>query len=248
MLDEGWALTPETGGIAARDGYDPSKAPVVAWVHTRDSESTLVLGGRYIADSGAPPSRLSVGVKGSTLAAFQVRPGFFYYEVPVPAGRFSAAPGYVPMQIAATAPPRATVSLEQFDVQPPGVPMTAYEAGWQEPEYNPSTGSSWRWISDRAVLWVRPVGRTVTLHVAGESTRKYFKQTPRVRVLAGNRDIGGFDTDEDFDQSFTISAEVLAAADSRVTFVSSAFFVPGGPSGGGDQRHLSARIYSIDVR
>jgi hypothetical protein len=126
--------------------------------------------------------------------------------------------------------------------------MTAYEAGWQEPEYNRLTGLSWRWISERAVLWVRPIGRTVTLHVAGESTRKYFKQTPHVRILAGDRDIGGFDTDEDFDRSFTVSADVLAAADSRLTFVSSASFVPGGPAGAGDQRHLSVRIYSIDVR
>lgn len=247
MLDEGWSLTPETGGIAARDGRGPSKAPVVAWIQTRDTETTLVLGGRYIADGAAPASAITVNVSGSSIANFQVRPGFFVYEVPVAAGTFSAAAGYLPMQIAATAAPQATVSLEQFDIQPPGVPMIAYEAGWQEPEYNPSTGVSWRWMSEHSVLWVRPTGRAITLHVAGESTRKYYKETPHVRILAGDREIGRFDPNEDFDHTFTVAPDVLAATNGRLTFASSAFFVPGGASGG-DQRHLAVRIYSVDAR
>jgi hypothetical protein len=244
MLDEGWSLTPETAGIAARDGRGPSKAPVVAWIHARDSESTLVLGGRYVADGAATPSSVTVAVNGAPLTSLQVRPGFFVYEVPVGGGTFSSAAAYVPLQIAATAAPSATVSLEQFDIQPPGVPMTAYETGWQEPEYTPSTGASWRWMSERSVLWVRPVGRAVTLHVTGESTRKYYKQTPHVRILAGDREVGAFDPDRDFDHAFTIQPDVLAGAGGRLTFVSSAFFVPGGASGG-DRRHLAVRIYSV---
>jgi len=244
VVDEGWSLTPETAGIAARDGRGPSKAPVVAWIHARASESTLVLGGRYVADGAATPSSVTVAVNGAPLTSLQVRPGFFVYEVPVGAGTFSSAAAYVPLQIAATAAPSATVSLEQFDIQPPGVPMTAYETGWQEPEYNPSTGASWRWMSEHSVLWVRPVGRAVTLHVTGESTRKYYKQTPHVRILAGDREVGAFDPDRDFDHAFTIQPDVLAAAGGRLTFVSSAFFVPGGASGG-DRRHLAVRIYSV---
>jgi hypothetical protein len=244
MLDEGWALTPETGGIAARDGRGPSQAPVVAWIQTRDTDSTLVLGGRYIADGNAPASTITVNVKGSPLATFQASPGFFVRAIPVAAGAISGAPGYVPMQIAATAAQRATVSLEQFDIQPADVAMIAYETGWHEPEYNPSTGASWRWMSDRAVLWVRPIGRPVKLHVSGESTRKYFKDTPHVRILAGDREIGAFDPNADFEHTFTIAPDVLAAAGGRLTFVSTAFFVPGG-SRGGDQRHLAVRIYGI---
>lgn len=247
MLDEGWSLTPETGGIAARDGRGPSRAPVIAWIRARDSESTLVIGGRYVAGADAPPSSVAVSVGGRSVAVFEIRPGFFVRELPVPAGTFSAGAGYVALEVSATAAPPATVTLEQFDVQPPGVEMTAYEAGWHEPEYNPTTGDSWRWMSEHSVLWVRPLARPVTLRVRGESTSNYFTDTPHVRILAGDREIGAFDPDADFDRTFTLAPDVLAAAGGRLTFVSSAFFVPGGASGG-DQRHLAVRIYSVTAR
>jgi hypothetical protein len=244
MLDEGWSLTPETAGIAARDRREPSKAPVTAWVRARDTEATLVIGGRFIAGPTTETSSITVSADNSPVASFETKPGFFVYEGPVPARTFSSTAAYVPLTVAATTVPQGTVSLEQFDLQPPGVPMTAFEAGWQEPEYNPATGASWRWMSEHAVLWVRPIGRAVTLHVSGESTRKYFSQTPHVRVLAGEREIAAFDPDRDFDQVITVAAEVLSAAGGRLTFVSSGFFVPGGATGG-DQRHLAVRIYSI---
>jgi hypothetical protein len=244
MLDEGWSITPETAGIAARDGRGPAAAPVVAWVRSRESESTLVLGGRYIADATAAAATISLDVNGGALTTLQATPGFFVQELPIPAGTFTAGSAYVPLEVRATVAPRATVSLEQFDVQAPGVPMIAFESGWQEPEYNPASGAAWRWMSERSVLWVRPIGRAVTLRVSGESTRKYYDHPPRVRLLAGDREIAAFDADEDFDRAFTIPADALAAAGGRLTFVSSAFFVPGGGSGG-DQRHLSVRIYSI---
>ena len=243
MLDEGWSLTPETAGIAARDRRGPASAPVVAWVRSRDTESMLVLGGRYIAGDGGSTASLALDLDGKPVTTFTAGPGFFAREIAIPTATFSATSAYVPLRVSASVP-HGTVTLEQFDVQGPGVPMVAFEDGWQEPEYNPGAGLSWRWMSERSVLWVRPVGRAVTLRISGESTRKYYAQTPHVRILAGEREVAAFDPDQDFDRAFTVRPDALAATGGRLTFVSSAFFVPGG-SRGGDQRHLSVRIYSV---
>jgi hypothetical protein len=244
MLDEGWSLTPETAGIAARDGRGPASAPVVAWIRSRESESTLVLGGRYITTGPRGPAALQVDAGGGSLATVSAPAGFFVFEVPVAAGTFSSTSPYVPLTVSAHVD-GGSISLEQFDLQPPGVPMIAYETGWQEPEYQPESGLSWRWMSEHAVLWVRPIGRPIKLRISGESTRRYFNHTPHVRILAGSREIGAFDPSEDFDESISVPPDALAAAAGRLTFVSSQFFVPGGASGG-DRRHLAVRVFSIE--
>jgi len=125
--------------------------------------------------------------------------------------------------------------------------MFAYDTGWQEPEFNRLERHSWRWMSEKSDLWVRPVGRPVTLHIAGESPLRYFGAPPHVRVTIGDREIGAFDPSSDFDQALTLPADLLEKANGRVTIESSKFFVPGGAGGGGDQRHLSLRIYGISV-
>jgi len=66
-------------------------------------------------------------------------------------------------------------------------------------------------------------------------------------VLAGDREVGAFDPSSDFDQSFAIPPDVLERANGRVVLESSQFFVPGGPGGGGDRRHLALRIYNVSV-
>jgi hypothetical protein len=138
------------------------------------------------------------------------------------------------------------VSLEQFDLQGSGVPMFAYDEGWQEPEYNRSLGFAWRWMSERANLWVRPVGRPVKLTLHGESPMRYYDAPPHVRVRIGDREIAAFDPSSDFDEELDVPGDLLAQNNGRVTLESSRFFVPGGANGG-DQRHLALRIFSVDV-
>ena len=93
-----------------------------------------------------------------------------------------------------------------------------------------------------------PIGRAVTLTLDGESPMRSFDAPPHVHVLIGDREVGAFDPAADFDQSFTLPADLLAAANGRVTLISSRFFVPGGKGGAGDQRHLALRIYDVSVR
>ena len=240
MLDRGWALTAEVGGITARDRVGPELAPAVAWLKAQPQEVTILLGGRHL---GTTTQTLDVAVAGTTAASYPLSPGFFLRRLTLPAGTPGA--GYVPLEVRAAGGER--VSLEQFDAQGPGVPMFGYDTGWQEPEFNPQTGRSWRWMSEKSALWVRPVGRDVRLRVEGESPLRYYDAAPRVRVLVGDREVGSFDPASDFEQVFTLPGALLASANGVVAVESSRFFVPGGPGGTGDQRHLALRIYRVSV-
>ena len=237
MLDRGWSLTAEAGGVTARDRTGLPGSPVIAWLRRGPLDTTLMLGGRHL---GAGHAEVRLTLNGTPLTSFQAPPGFFLRVLTLPAGALAAAASYLPLQVAST----GEISLQQFDAQGPEVPMVGLDAGWQEPEFNAGEGQSWRWMSEQADLWVRPIGRAVTLRLAGEDPRRYFHETPHVRVLIGDREVATFDPAGDFEQAVTLPADLLAAANGRVTLISSTFFVPGGA---GDQRHLALRIYRVLV-
>ncbi len=237
MLDRGWSVTAETGGVSARDRAGPPTAPAVAWVRRGSGETTVLLGGRHLG-AGTAPVRLTW--HGTLLESFDAAPGFFLRVLRLPASASVDRGGYQPLEVASA----GQISLEQFDAQGPGTPMFGYDTGWQEPEYNASEGRSWRWMSEKAVLWARPVGRPVTLRLTGEDPRRYFDGAPHVRVLIGDAEVAAFDPSGDFEQTVTLPAGLLLAANGRVTLESSRFFVSGR---GGDQRHLALRIYRVTV-
>jgi hypothetical protein len=245
MLDRGWAVTAEVGGITARDHGGPHVAPSIAWLRTRADETTLLIGGRNLQNG---QTSLQLGLNGRTLASWPVSPGFFVRRLTLPAGTLAGGEAYLPLEVTASRQPPVPVSLEQFDAQGPDVPMFAYEDGWQEPEYNPSLGLAWRWMSERARLWVRPVGRTVVLKILGESPMRYFDNPPHVRVRIADREIAAFDPSSDFEHTIELPADLLAQADGLVTLESSRYFVPGGAGSRGDQRHLALRIFSVEVQ
>jgi hypothetical protein len=56
-----------------------------------------------------------------------------------------------------------------------------------------------------------------------------------------------FDPSSDFERAVILPADLLAAANGRVTLESSKFFVPGGAGGGGDRRQLALKIYRVSV-
>ena len=138
--------------------------------------------------------------------------------------------------------------LEQFDLQSPGVPMVGAAEGWYEPEYNPRTARSWRWVSERGTLWVRPVGRDVTLTLTGESPLRYYDAAPSVTISIAGRQIARYQPSTDFTQDVVLPADALASAEGRVVIESDKFFVPGDRDATADRRHLALRIYSFSVR
>jgi hypothetical protein len=239
MLDRGWALTAEIGGVTARDQSGPAHRPATAWLKRRPDAVTVLVGGRHI---GAGPTTLTLRLNGSPIDTWALPAGFFMRVLELPAGALGADAAYQPLEVSAA----GDVSLEQFDAQPAGVPMVGYDTGWYEPEFSLAQGRAWRWASDRAELWVRPVGRAVTLRLAGEDPLRYFDAPPRVRVTIAGREVAAFNLSGDFDVQATLPADALAAAHGRVTLEASAFFVPGGASGG-DQRRLALRVYNVSV-
>ena len=246
MLDRGWSLTAEIGGVRARENAGPDVLPAVAWLRRGTEDLTVLVGGRDLGDATHASDTLVGAIGGTQLATISVVPGAFVQRFDVPAAFLNVTAPYVPLQFTA-GKGSPTVSLEQFDAEPAGVPMFGYEAGWYEPEYDGLTGQSWRWMGETATLWIRPVGRAVTLRLSGESPRRYFPTPPHVRFLAAGREIASFDPNADFDESVQLPDDVLTRAQGRVTIESSAFFVPAA-TGSPDHRRLALRIYRVGVQ
>ncbi len=209
------------------------------------------IGGRHLGAANDPPVKVTLALNGAPLDNFEVKPGFFLRRIALQRGALTGA-GYIPLEVSSAAADGSNrvmaVGLEQFDVQGSGVPMIGVDEGWYEPEYNPRTARSWRWTAEKAVLWVRPIGRNVTLTLAGESPLKYFDAAPNVTIAVGDREITRFNPSSDFSQEIVLPADALASADGRVVITSDKFFVPAQRGGPPDQRHLALRMYSYSVR
>ena len=251
MADRGWALTAEIAGVTARDGLGPHRKPAVAWIRTRPTAATLLLGGRHLGPASDPAARVTISLKGTAVDVFEVTPGYFFRLVPFAPGSLAGDPGYVTVEVASAAADRSgrmlPVGLEQFDLQSIGAPMVGAKAGWYEPEYDPRTARAWRWTSERAVVWVRPIGRDVTLSFSGESPLRYYDAAPTVIVSAAGRELARFHPAADFTQSVVLPADALAAADGQVVIASDKFFVPAERGGSADRRHLALKMYSYSV-
>ena len=249
MLDKGWALTAEVAGVTAREGLGPAVQPSTAWIRARESAADLVLGGRQVG--GVAPARLTLTLSDRVLATWDITPGYFYRHVALPPGSLAGS-GYLPLRVSAAAADGSgrgvDVKLEQFDLQSGANVMFGYVDGWYEPEYNPTTALSWHWMSEKAHLWVRPVGRDVTVVISGESPLKYFESAPDVRILAGAAEVGRFAPAADFSQPITVPAQALAASDGMLTVESSLWFTPAQRGESADQRHLALRVYSVGVK
>lgn len=251
FLERGWALTPEVAGITERDGAGPHRRPSVGRIRTRDGAALLVLGGRHLGPPSAAPMRVSVNLQGKTVHRLDVVPGFFVVTLPLAAGSLSGpSRGYAALEVRAEPIGRDTfpVSLEQFDVQSPGVPMRAFGDGWHEPEYNPSTARLWRWASERAVLQVLNSTGDVTLTMTGESPLRYFDRAPNVRVTIGGAEVARFAPDDDFAQQMVLPHRLLTGFGGQVVIQSDRWFAPADRGESADRRHLALRIYSITVR
>jgi hypothetical protein len=252
MLDRGWALSAEIAGVTARDGLGPHRKPSLAWVRTRDDAVTLLLGGRHLGAASDPAARVIARLNGATLDTAGVKAGFFFRVLELPAGSLSGDSGYSALTVGAEAADGSTqripVALEQFDLQSTGVPMIGVQDGWYEPEYDPRTSRAWRWSSERSVLWVRPVGRDVTLTLSGESPLRYYEVAPAVIVSLAGLEVARFSPSADFTQEIVLPASALAAARGEVVITSDKFFVPAERSGSQDRRHLALKIYSYGVR
>ena len=166
FLEQGWALTPETAGIAERDGMDRTASRVLAGCADAPADAMMMIGGRHLG--GDPPVSLVVSLDERPLPTMVVRPGFFLDFVNVPAAALAGDGRYAKLTVSAQLPGGGSgtpppVAIEQFNLQAPDRVQYGFDEGWYEPEYNPRTAQSWRWMSERAVVRVHPVDRAVVL-------------------------------------------------------------------------------------
>jgi hypothetical protein len=245
MLGPGWALTAEIGGQTERAAAAPQWQPAIAWVRSRPDSPMMMIGGRNLVERGGPAARITISSRGQTLDSWTAGPGFFFEKRRVPAEMLRGIDGYARFDVTAvgTGSGEIRVGLEQFDVQSDGVPMIGMVEGWQEPEYDPTSGTTWRWMSDRATLWVRSVGREVTLKLSAESPLRYYDAPPRIRFRAGGTVLAEITPSADFTHELKIPAAVLDAAGELIVIESDRSFVPGR----GDQRKLALRVYQVVV-
>src|SRR5207245_70638 len=94
---------------------------------------------------------------------------------------------YAAVTVSADSP---RVAVEQFDAQAASRVVFGFGVGWQEQEYNPTTGLRWRWMSERGILRVHGGGHALTLTLRGEPPSVYFSKPSHVVVRAGGRVVG----------------------------------------------------------
>ena len=241
-VGEGWALTPEAAGVAEADRRGLSYGPIDGWINRTSLGGVLMIGGRNLA---ANPSRLLITRgRGVWREIGPVAPGPFLYFVPVPVIDEVRTGGYDGFSVVALPPAR--VAVEQFDVSS-ARPVFGFGAGWHEQEFNPRTGLRWRWLSERGELQLRTPSpaRRVTLHLEGESPRRYFSRGSRLIVRSGASVV----FDEVLSSDFSRDVPIADAAET-IVLETDQVFLPADRSwrGSADRRHLGLRILTCELR
>lgn len=251
LLEQGWALTPETAGIAHLD--QSRRVPTVTGlVRRRDGAVVLMIGGREIGNAADPEARVELALDGRPLHRFLVKPGrFFLSMVTLPAGVLAGPGPYGHLAVTAAAaegPHRAVQpSIEQFDLQSADSIVFGYEDGWHELEYDRYTGRPWRWSTDRGTIAIHGSG-PLTLRLTGESPLKSFDRPSQVVIRAGEQMLASQFLASDFDMTVPIPAAALAAAQGRLSIETDQSFVPAERIGSPDRRRLGLKIFGVDIR
>jgi len=252
FAEEGWSLTPETGGLASATATSPDHRPIVAWVRRRSGPLHLMVGGRHLGEAGDPPADFELAIDGVVRDRWRltVEERNFLRFLDLPEGVARGDGAFARLTISARVPDsdgrRAPVGIRQFDIQSADRMLYAFAEGWHEEEYDPATGRRWRWTSERSVLRLKGATTGVALVLRGESPLRYVDAPPTVRVTAGGRVVAEFHPDADFEWRVTIPAEDVARG-AAVAIETDPVYLPGPAEGTGDERHLGLRMFECRV-
>lgn len=249
---EGWALTPETGGVARAGNKGPERQPVEAYVRRRDEPMHLMVGGGFVDPLAAADMEFDLAFDDVVVARWTHAAGDreFLRFIDLPQGLPAGDGAYVRLTIGARSArpglPPAAVAIRQFDIQPRDRLIYGFAEGWHLAEYENATGVRWRWTSGRSLLRVSPP-RGVTLTMRGESPLRYFDEPPLVRITAGGRDVAVFRPSADFDWTITVPAADVAAGSGTIAIETDRVYVPAERTGTADTRRLGLRLFELDV-
>ncbi len=251
MAGEGWALTPETRGVAERSRRSPGTGGAVAYIARRPEPVVLMIGGRNLGGPCQTPARLEALLEGRQIGEWHIPAGQpFAYFVDLPAGALGGE-GYAELRLRASdlsgAGAGVDVALEQFDAQSGRRPVVALGQGWHEPELEPDTGQRWRWTRQRAVMTVRNFGRDVVLAIKADDPTRTLGRAVTVQVRAAGRLIATHRFDHDIDWHVPIASDVIGRSQGGVTLITEAAVTPDQTRGKGDKRELALRVFDLDV-
>src|SRR5439155_9544425 len=237
------ALTPEAAGISEVERRGLSSGAIDGWIAPETLSGTLVVGGRNF--DGVRP-HVQVYVDDRLRDEAVVEPGFFLRFVPLEPA--TGRSDFAKVSIRTTPPSRT--AIEQFDASSER-PVFGFGAGWQEPELNPQNGLRWRWLSERGELHVRApaAASALTLHLEGESPRKYFSRGSRLVLRAGSEPVFDGLLSSDFAVDVPISMPADGRRDVTIALETNQVFVPAERSWrpSRDRRHLGLRLFKVGV-
>jgi len=244
-VGEGWSLTPEAAGVAAADHRGLAYGEIHAGIARSvvSGGGTIMIGGRVFDQSGP---RLRAAIDGRLLLDRPLAAGgFLEFMRAAPGDRDPSAGDYSALSMETT--PRGAAAIEQFDASTRR-PLIGFGAGWHEPELNPTTGVRWRWLSERGELKIVPRGPSQTLHLEGESPRKYFSRGSHLVVRFHDAAVFDRVLDADFSIDVPIDARSAAAPDSIVLVTDQAYVPAERSRRTQDRRHLGLRIFTCELR
>jgi hypothetical protein len=241
---EGWALTPETSGMAGLMGRGPHVAPINAMVHRRAGATRVLIGGRNLAGPNDSATHFRMSIDGALFQEWDAPPGFFLKVFDIPAGRLAGQGAWATIAVQST--PSIPAAIEQFDLQGEDVTMWGYGEGWQEAEYSVALGV-WRWTSERATLVIAGPPRPVRVSLLIESPLRYFDAPPLVRVHAGDREVASATIGESREWTFDVPADAILATSGVLTIATDKAFVPFDRGLGPDRRRLGLRVFATRV-
>jgi hypothetical protein len=247
FAEEGWALTPETAGMARLMGRGPHLGAITARVRRGAGARRLLVGGRNLAGPTDPAARFTLAVDGRTLESWDVAPGFFLRTIDVPGGALAGDGAFAALTIQSTAASGEAViptAVEQFDVQSAETMMWGFDEGWHEAEYSPALGV-WRWTSERAVI--RVVGATGAIRVTlrFEPPVRYFESPSDITVSAGDRRLASAVVSTETTVAFDVPFDAIVASDGRIAVATTNSFVPAARGGAPDHRRLGLRVFEL---
>lgn len=251
---EGWALTPEVGGMSQAAGTGIDRRPIEAYVRRRPGAMRIMVGGRHFSAPQDSAVTVVVAIDGVEVATWKIDPApggvSFLRFVDLPGGLPPGEGTYARLTITAHADPpsRSTplFAIRQFDIQSDGTLMYGFGEGWHEEEYETATGLRWRWTSDRSVLQIAPP-QAVDLGIRGESPLKYFDSAPTVRIVAGGQTIGELHPERDFTWHVTVPADAVQRAGGAIAIEVDHLYLPGPAEGTTDTRKLGLRLFETTV-
>ena len=251
---EGWALTPETGGVSQAAGMGVDRRPIEAYVRRRPGPLRVMVGGRHFSAPGDSAVTIALAIDGAPIETWKVDPApagaSFLRFIDLPGGLPAGDGPYARLTISAHADPpsRSTppIAIRQFDIQSSDTLMYGFGEGWHEEEYETATGLRWRWTSEKSVLRVAPA-RGVELVLHGESPLKYFDSAPAVRIAAGEQIVSELHPVGEFTWHVVVPGDIVQRVGGAIAVEVDRVYLPGPAEGTTDSRRLGLRLFETTV-